>query len=128
VGKFTEMKTWQKIFTNPIGIAINLVHLVIVVFAFITQDNPLKGFGEKICLHCDYTVFNWLLFFNVPSFTVIELIDIAIYAVFGKNLLIDIFLGFILVFLIISQWFFVGFIISRILVIFKSEEIKIPLE
>ena len=121
------MKTSLKIFTNPIGIAVNLVHCLIVIFAFLTQDNPFVP-ANKVCFHCDYTLFNWLLYFNLPSFAIIELIAIPIHLLLAENLLIEIFLGIILVFLIFLQWFLVGYVISRVIDIFKSKEIKISLE
>ena len=121
------MKTLLKIFTNPIGLAISLVHWLIVILAFLTQNNPL-AFGKKICLHCDYTVFNWLINLNYPSFAIIELLALPLNLLFGKILLIDIILGFILVFFITFQWFLIGFIISRIANVFKSKQVELSLK
>ena len=121
------MKTLLKIFTNPVGVAISLVHWLIVTLAFLTQDNPL-AFGKKICLHCDYTLFNWLINLNYPSFAIIELLAPPTYILFGKILLIEIILGFILVFLITFQWLLIGFIVSRIANVFKSKQVELSLK
>ncbi len=119
------MKTLLKIFTNPVGIAITIVHWIIVIFAFLTQENL---FGRNVCFHCDYTLFNWLVNLNSPSFLIIELAAVPMHLLSGKNVFIEILFAFVLIFLITFQWFLIGFFVNRIINVFKSEEIKLSLK
>ena len=121
------MQLLLKIFTNPIGLAINVVHWAIVIFAYWREGNPFKK-ETALCFHCDHTLFELLRFVNVVPLIIIQIIDYPLNALFGKNSLIEMHLIFLLIFIAIFQWSLVGFAINFLIDFHKPKEIKISLE
>lgn len=117
------MKLFLEIITNPFGIAINVVHWAIVMFAFYKEGNP---FEKKIalCFHCEHFITDWLFRINAIPLIIIQIIGDSFQTVFGKNDLIDTHLIFLFLFLIIAQWFLIGFLLNIIIDKFKLDKIQ----
>lgn len=120
------MKLFLEIITNPFGLAINVVHWTLVMIAYFLEGNPFEK-KTALCFHChDYPIFDFLMNVNFLPFVLIEIIAQPINLLFVKNDFIDIHLQFLLIFIIITQWFLVGFLFSLIVDKFKSDKIQTP--
>lgn len=121
------MKLFLDIITNPFGLAINVVHWTIAIFAFYMEGNP---FDKKtgLCFHCSHLITDLLFMINTIPLIIIQVIGNLFNAVFGMNDFIDKHLIFLFIFIVIAQWFFVGLVINFLIDFHKPKEIKIPLE
>ncbi len=119
------MKLFLKIITDPFGIAISIVHWIVVVFAFYSEGNPFER-NALLCMHCRHLITDWLFVANSIPLILIQIIGDLLQSVFGMNHFIDIHLQFLCIFFIIVQWFLVGFLLNLIIEHFKSDKIHIP--
>jgi hypothetical protein len=92
---------------------------------FLIEGNP---FTNEICFHCEKPLFEWLMLFDLPSFLIIEFIAIPMQLLFEKNLFTEILFGFVLFFLVVFQWFSIGFLINQLIKMSCSKEIKLSLK
>ncbi len=86
------MKTLRNIFTNPVAIAVAVVHWLVVIFAFLTEDNP---FDKNPCFHCNDTLFSWLYNINIIHFMFIEFVVVPALKLFSEEtFLVNVFFVF----------------------------------
>ncbi|MDQ3710626.1 MAG: hypothetical protein M3388_00165 [Acidobacteriota bacterium] len=121
------MKTLRNIFINPAAIAVAGVHWLVVIFAFLTEDNPFNRNTAKICLHCNNTLFEELRNLNIISFSIIEFILAPILSVFNNDYFINGTLILMLVLLINFQWMCIGYVVNLLYNLVKYKETKLSL-
>ena len=117
------MKTLRNIFTNPVAIAVAVVHWLVVIFAFLTEDNP---FDKNPCFHCNDTLFSWLYNINIIHFMFVEFVVVPALKLFSEEtFLVNVFLSFIIIISITFQWLSLGYLLSLITDLVKPRKIKI---
>jgi len=123
------MKFFKNFFNkllNPIGIAITIMHWIVVSFCLLFEDTQI--FSETVTFgRHEPTLFSWLVYLNTPSSLIIEFIAHPVLSLFGRSLLTE-SLGFLILICLISfQWLFVGYVVNSIYNQFKPKELKFSL-
>jgi len=121
------MKILRNIITNPIGIAVAIVHWIVVIFFLLFEEtrfiSSTISFG-----HTEPRLFHWLLYLNTPAGLSIEYIVHPILSLFGRNLLTESLGILILICCVTFQWMLFGYLINLLYAESKPEDIKFSLD
>jgi len=120
-------KNFLKELVSPIGIAITVVHWIVVAFSLSFEETHMFSKSVTFDGYTEPVVFPWLLYLNTPSGLAIEFIVVPILSVFGKNLLTESVGFLILICFITFQWLIIGYAVNLICNLLKPKEIFISL-
>ena len=124
--KLHKVKFLRNIFTNPIAIAVALVHWILVAVSLLFENTQFFSKSYTFGLP-EPALFNWLLYLNTPSHFIIELIVVPVFSLFERTLLLE-SLGFLILICCISfQWMLIGYLLHLFIRLFHSKEVKISL-
>ena len=121
------MKVLQNVITNPVAIAVAVVHWIVVTFSLLFEETQFFTSSYTFG-HPEPGLFHWLLYLNTPSGFIIESIVHPILSSFGRNLLTESLGILILVFCITFQWLLMGYLLHLLYVNFKPEDVKFSLD
>lgn len=112
------MKILRNILTNPIAIAIAVVHWLVVIYAIYGQEHT-----QPFHFHYEPLLTKLLYFLNFLPMIFVGIILSPILSFFGQNSFIS-DLGLFLNFLAITfQWLVIGYIIAALIDWWKSEKL-----
>jgi len=107
------MKILRNIITNPVAIAVAVVHWIVVTFSLLFEETQF--FSNHIIFGLpEPRLFHWLLYLNTPSGFIIEFIVHPVLSSFGRNLLTESLGILILICCISFQWLLIGYLLEKI--------------
>lgn len=123
------MEKLKKIFTNPIAIAIVIMHWFVFFLAIFLERDLI--FSETITFHGpEPVIYNFMLFLNSPAVWIMEFLITPVLSFFEieKNLFSGSFVYLIFVAVGSLQWLCLGHLISAVVEIYKPKEVKLSLK
>ena len=112
----------RKIFTNPIAIAIALVHWLVVIFAIYgdhERSNLIGEFNQSLLVMT-------LVFVNLPAITVINFLD-NLLDIVGLNTFNTVIEGFFAIIFVTFQWLLIGYFAAFMLGEIKPTKFNLSL-
>ncbi len=116
-------KNFLKELLSPIGIAITVMHWIMVAFSLSFEETHMFSKSVTFDGYIEPTLFPWLLYLNTPSLLAIEFIVHPVLSVFGRNLFTESLGLLILICFISFQWLIIS--MPQILFIIFSNRKKL---
>ncbi len=116
------MKTWRDIFTNPIAIAVAVVHWIVILVAIYGQEH-----SQPFHFIYEPPLTQWLYLLNFLPMIFVGIILQPVVAFFGQNPFVSGFCLFLNFLTITFQWLIIGYIIAGFIDSIKHKGLKISL-
>jgi len=120
------LKKFLKDLLSPIGIAITIMHHIVVAFSLSFENTQIFSNSYTFGLP-EPTLYPWLIYLNIPSLFIIEFIVHPVLSLFGRNLLTESLGVLILICIVTFQWFLVGYAVTEIYNFIKPKESNLSL-
>ncbi len=112
------MKILRNILTNPIAIAVAVVHWIVVIFAIYGQKHT-----QPFHFHNEPILTKWLYLLNFLPMIFVGIILSPIFPFFEQNSFISALFLFLNFLAITFQWLFIGNIIAALIDLWKPEKL-----